>query len=141
MAKIKRMDQIRSILRTYLDTASIKATAKRLGVSKNTVREYLRRVTNHPLELATALAMSDDELRPVIYAGKAGAAADRQLIFQGKVDHYLKELPRRARHPPAAVRGVQRRLPRWLRLLPVLPAAAPGGGAARPDPAAPPPGR
>ena len=42
MAKTKRMDQIKIILRTYLQCKTIKGTARRLGVSKNTVRQYLQ---------------------------------------------------------------------------------------------------
>lgn len=65
MAKIKRMDQIRRILQTYLDTRSIKATATRLRVSKNTVREYKRRTEEYDSDLAVVLALDDEALRPL----------------------------------------------------------------------------
>jgi len=94
MAKIKRVDQIRRILQTYLQTQSIKATAARLQVSKNTVREYKRRAETFPAGLAALLSLTDKELRPIVYPDEAGAQADRQLVFQGKVDHYIKELQR-----------------------------------------------
>ena len=40
MSKPKRMDQIKAIIETYLNTKSIKSTARRLQVSKNTVKAY-----------------------------------------------------------------------------------------------------
>ena len=92
MAKIKRMDQIRRILQTYLDTRSIKATATRLRVSKNTVREYKRRTEEYDPDLAVVLALDDEALRPIVYPNKAGARADKRLLFDGKVDDYLKRL-------------------------------------------------
>lgn len=95
MAKIKRVDQIRRILQTYLHTRSIKATAARLKVSKNTVREYKRRAAAHHDDLAVVLALDDEALRSVLYPGKASARADRKLVFQGKVDDYLRRLRHR----------------------------------------------
>ena len=43
VAQLRRMDQIRCVLETLHQSGSIKATAARLGISKNTVREYKRR--------------------------------------------------------------------------------------------------
>ena len=40
MGKLKRMDQVRLIIETYLQTQSIKATARRLKVARNTVKSY-----------------------------------------------------------------------------------------------------
>jgi hypothetical protein len=42
MGAIKRMDQIIDILTIYKRTRSINATFKAAGVSRNTVRTYLR---------------------------------------------------------------------------------------------------
>ncbi len=78
MGKIKRMEQIKQLLLTYQTTASIKATASRLQVSKNTVRHYLRRAETHDPDLEQVLALSDDELRRVHSPDKAGAVADRR---------------------------------------------------------------
>ena len=44
MGKLKRMDQVRLILETYLETQSIRATSRRLHISRNTVKTYLHRV-------------------------------------------------------------------------------------------------
>ncbi len=89
------MDQIRRILETLHQLGSIKATAARLGVSKNTVREYKRRAEASSTDLGALLARSDAELRPIFYPDAQGAKADRQLIFRGKVDYYLRQLQRK----------------------------------------------
>ena len=89
------MDQIRRILQTLHQLGSIKATAARLGISKNTVREYKRRAEAHSADLGALLALPDTELRPIVYPDRQGARADRQLLFQGRVDHYLRQLRRK----------------------------------------------
>ncbi len=43
MGKIKRMDQVRLIIETYIATKSFKAAARRLHISKNTIKTYIRR--------------------------------------------------------------------------------------------------
>lgn len=94
MGIIKRMDQIKNILRTYQSTGSIKATASSLKVSKNTVRHYLRLATAYNADLAIVLGLADEPLRQILYPDQAGAVADRKLIFEGKVDYWIKELQR-----------------------------------------------
>jgi hypothetical protein len=84
MGKIKRMDQIKNILRTYQSTESIKATASTLKVSKNTVRHYLRLATTYNADLEIVLGLADEPLRQILYPDKAGAVADRKLIFEGQ---------------------------------------------------------
>ena len=86
MAKIKRMDQIRRILRTLHRTGSIKGTAAQLRVSKNTVREYKRRAEAYDTDLAVVLALNDEALRPIVYLDGASSRTDKRLLFDGKVD-------------------------------------------------------
>jgi len=95
VAKLKRMDQIRRILQTYQQTGSIKGTAARLKVSKNTVREYKRRAEAYHADLGIVLALDDDKLRPVIYPDAQGVRANKRLFFDGKVDDYLRRLRQR----------------------------------------------
>jgi len=58
MEKIKRMDQIRRILETYIATNSLKATSRRLQVSRNTVKVYLDRGENILITGATGCGKS-----------------------------------------------------------------------------------
>ncbi len=62
MGKPKRMDQIIHILKTYQQTDSIKGTARRCGVSKNTVRGDIKPSINVVVKLADALGVSVDYL-------------------------------------------------------------------------------
>ena len=59
MAKPKRMDQIKAILRNFHHGQSIKATARQLKVSKNTVRDYLRRALEHSNDVLKLLELED----------------------------------------------------------------------------------
>lgn len=92
MGKIKRMDQIINILKTYQSTGSIKGTARQRGVSKNTVRGYLRLVDGY--DLATVLKLSDDQLRVILYPDKVRPTMDRQAVFEANIAHWIKELGR-----------------------------------------------
>lgn len=67
MAKPKRMDQIQALLRNYLSSGSIKATARQLKVSKNTVREYVRRAQAHHPDLSKILELNEAELHDVLH--------------------------------------------------------------------------
>ena len=67
MGELKRMDQIRNILEVYIDTKSIKGTARRLGISKNTVREYLRRVQSKKLTISEAVDLPDESFLKLVY--------------------------------------------------------------------------
>jgi DNA invertase Pin-like site-specific DNA recombinase len=58
MAKQKRIDQIKNLLRSYRSNGSIKATARQLKVSRNTVREYIRRAEAYSLKPSSWLATS-----------------------------------------------------------------------------------
>ncbi len=70
MGKLKRMDQVKNILEAYQDTGSIKGAARRLKVSKNTVREYVRRVLRHYEDISQALVLPEDELLAICgYSG------------------------------------------------------------------------
>lgn len=94
MGKTKRMDQIINILKTYRQTRSIKATARRCNVSKNTVRDYLRLAKAHHDDLGVVLALTAEELRKVLYPDKARPAVNRKTVFDAKVTGWIKELAR-----------------------------------------------
>jgi len=61
MGKIKRMDQVRMILSSYLSCGSIKGTAKRMLVSKNTVRYYVRLARECGSSLPELMKVSEKE--------------------------------------------------------------------------------
>ena len=87
------MDQVKFILEAYQDTGSIKGAARRLNVSKNTVREYVRRVLRHYEDISQALVLPEDELLAICYA-EEDAEAQRLFIFNQQTDYWISELRR-----------------------------------------------
>lgn len=94
MGKFKRMDQIRTILKTYHETESIKGTARRMQVSRNTVREYVRRAHQYSKDLLQVLKRTDSELWQIVHGGFKGEQENREGVFIGLIDYWIKELPR-----------------------------------------------
>lgn len=92
MATHKRMDQIRAILSNYLISGKVKATARQLKISKNTVKEYVRRAEGYSSDLSKVLALDDDALGQIIYATDLGKADQRLQVFESMVDDWLLEL-------------------------------------------------
>jgi hypothetical protein len=67
MRKCKCMDQVKNIQLSYQVTQSIKATARQLKISKNTVRDYLRRCRCYSEDLSSVLSLDDESFAKVIY--------------------------------------------------------------------------
>ncbi len=92
MGKLKRMDQVRLIIETYLETRSIKATSRRLHISRNTVKTYLRRVRDRGGTLEMALSQNDEELSSIVYVRQE--ECERERVFRSQLDYWIKELRR-----------------------------------------------
>ena len=105
MGKTKRMDQVKIIIQTYLETQSIRATARRLEVSRNTVKGYIRRGEDHNTDLSALLLLSESELSDIFYLPDKPdnkESSHRKAVFTAKVDYWLQELhnPPRGNHLP-----------------------------------------
>ena len=85
MAQIKRMDQIKAVLRSYQSTQSLKQTARQLKISKNTVRTYVRRAQDFSTDLESILERTDTEMRSIIYPGEKQENQSRELTFISKL--------------------------------------------------------
>ncbi|MDH3699567.1 MAG: IS21 family transposase [Flavobacteriaceae bacterium] len=94
MSKVKRMDQIKLILETYLLTRSVKATCRRLNVSKNTVRTYIRRGERSSKDLSKVLQLSDEDLTKIFYSRAIKTGTNRKKVFLDQVEFWVKELRR-----------------------------------------------
>lgn len=94
MGKPKRMDQIINVLKTYEETGSVKGTARRCKMSKNTVRGYLKLAATHDADLSVVLQLPAEQLRQVLYPDKVRPMVGRKAVFDAKVDHWIKELRR-----------------------------------------------
>ena len=91
MGKLKRMDQVKTIISTYLSTQSIKATARRLQISKNTIRTYLKRIKSSGYKVDAVLDLSEEELKEVFYKQQEDIT-DREAYFESKAGEWISEL-------------------------------------------------
>ena len=94
MGKQKRMDQVKLILETYQRTNSIKSTARQLGISKNTVRSYLRKLEVEQAPIKEVLALEEDDAIKLMYSQEEKASMDRAVILKSKMEYFIKELRR-----------------------------------------------
>ena len=94
MAQLKRMDQIRLIISTYLEVRSYRATARRVGMSRNTIRDYLVKLKGSSTDLKDALSQSDEVLIALVRSPVSQADSEREQVFNDQVDDWLKELRR-----------------------------------------------
>jgi transposase len=94
MAKTKRMDQIRTIIQGYQKSGSIKDVCRILNISKNTVRKYLRALSQHKISVSEALLLSDEALAKLIYETAPGLEEQRLVDFQSQADYFIAELHR-----------------------------------------------
>lgn len=86
------MDQIKAILRNYHHSQSIKATARQLKVSKNTVRDYLRRALEHSTDLLKLLELEDGELETLFLKEPSDNQSERLADFEKQTAEWIKEL-------------------------------------------------
>lgn len=94
MATPKRMDQIRAILSNYLISGKVKVTARQLKISKNTVKEYVRRAEGYSKDLSKVLELNDEALGQIIYGSDGRKADERLSVFESHLDDWLEELRR-----------------------------------------------
>src|SRR5260221_10489345 len=102
MSKPLRMHQIRRIIELQQEGRGIRETVRLTGVSRNTIREYLRRIKSSGLTCAELLAMDDESLVPMIYVetmekGLTGRTLDddRFLKLEPSLEEYSLELRKR----------------------------------------------
>jgi transposase len=101
MSKPLRMHQIKRIIEMQLEGRSIRHTARLSGLSRNTVREYLRRITCSGTGLRALLDLDDEALGSIVYIqadekAAAGRSVDaRYDRLQELLPIYLAELSKR----------------------------------------------
>lgn len=85
--KAKRMDEIRLILQTYQRCGFYKPTARRLQVSKNTVKGYVRRARAIFGGVEQALLASDEELHDRLYSANDKEEFTLEAVFNAQLEH------------------------------------------------------
>jgi len=92
--KPKPMSQIKQLLQLHQQGKGIKFIARSLGISKNTVKAYLAKVTMSPLDIQALLSLDDPIMEGKFHAGNPAYKDDRFEHFKGKLDYFSKELNR-----------------------------------------------
>ncbi len=94
--KPKEMSQIKQLLRMHSQGFGKQTIAKRLDVSKNTVKSYLSRYDSLGKEINDLLQLADPELERVFFAGNPSyKERDRYEGLQDLLPYYEQELKRR----------------------------------------------
>lgn len=90
--KPKRMSLVKQILRMHHQGKAIKTIARTLHVSKNTVKNYLGKVTISRIPITSLLALEDPELEAALITGNPAYRDQRYGPLKLKLDYYSKEL-------------------------------------------------
>lgn len=94
--KKKSMEQIRNILLQRVNGNSIRRIAGQTGISRNTVRTYLRLIESSSYSLQEALKLNDEALGRILFEQEAHVPADhRYSEFAQRLSYYTGELKKR----------------------------------------------
>lgn len=92
--KPKPMSQIKQLLRLHQQGEGKKTIARKLCISKNTVKAYLDKLTLLPLSIEVLLTLEDPVLESKFHAGNPAYTQDRFDYFKNRLDYLVSELKR-----------------------------------------------
>jgi len=92
--KPRPMSQIKQLLQLHEQGKGIKFIARSLGISKNTVKAYLAKVSLSPLDIQSLLALDDPIMEAKFYAGNPAYKDERFEHLKANLDFFSKELGR-----------------------------------------------
>lgn len=92
--KTKPMSQIKQLLRLYKQGNSIKSIARNLGISKNTVKSYLLKLSSGKLPIGELLALEDPVLEGKFHAGNPAYKDPRFEHLSANLNYFIAELKR-----------------------------------------------
>lgn len=96
-----RMHQIKRIIEFHLQGRSIRQIGHLSGISRNTIREYLRRIALSGRSLADLLHLEDEALMRIVQVdpiekNRSGRIADDRVgTIESRLEYYKAELGRR----------------------------------------------
>lgn len=93
--KTKTMEQIRNILQQKNNGVSIRAISSSAGVSRNTVRTYLRAIEAKGLTAKAALQLDDQALAEVLFEPESSPSSEDYIVLEQKLPAYAKALKNR----------------------------------------------
>ena len=92
--KPKPMRQIKQLIRLHQQGKGVKFLARTLGMSKNTVKEYLAKIRQGGFHAEELLALEDPELERKLHAGNPAYSDPRFDKLKDRLDYYCGELGR-----------------------------------------------
>lgn len=90
--KPKPMSQVKQILRMRLKGKGIKTIARNLQISKNTVKEYIRKVETSNVSINELLKLEDPILEAKLLAGNPSFKDERYEPLKVRLEYFTKEL-------------------------------------------------
>ena len=90
--KTKPMSQIKQLLRLIKLDYSNKKIARELGISRNTVKSYRRKVDGHPREIDRLLETDDPVLEKCFHAGNPAYLEKRFNDLKDRLDDMVRDL-------------------------------------------------
>ena len=90
--KPKPMSQVKQILRLYKDGYGKKSIASALGVSKNTIKGYLKKVVAQDKNIEDLLKMEDEALNRFFFAGNPAYKKDNYEELKALLPYYSEQL-------------------------------------------------
>jgi len=96
-----RMHQIRRVIEFYLQGHGIRQIERLSGISRNTVRDYLRKLQLQSQSLGDLLNLADDDLLKIVQVDAADKnlggriVEERYAVIEQRLEYYKSELSRR----------------------------------------------
>ena len=84
------MSQIKQLLQQHHQGIKIKAIARGLGISRNTIKVYLHKIASAGWVIEELLALDDPALEARFHAGNPAYSEDRFQQFKDKMDQYRR---------------------------------------------------
>ena len=94
-AKRIAMSTIKQLIRFHHQKRSKKFITRSLGLSKNTIKKYLKLIDASDMTLEQLLEIDESTLEQVLINPPNKLESDRYKSFKGQTDYLLKELERR----------------------------------------------
>jgi transposase len=92
--KTKTMTQIRKIIQSAHHGWPIREIARNTGISKNTVKRYLRRIAEHGYTVEGVLELDDKALSRIVELMPGEDEAERFKVLEERFPHMVEELRR-----------------------------------------------
>jgi transposase len=93
--KPKPMSQIKQVLQHYKRGVKIKAIARIVGISKNTIKAYLLKINLSNWHIDDLLSLEDPVLEARFHPGNPAYSDNRFEQLKDKLDYYAQELKRK----------------------------------------------